>query len=59
MFEALKSGKKAEFALDLIDADGFEALTVPYYIADGLSWLEERLKKKQIEILPTAPEAIA
>lgn len=59
MFDALKSGKKAEFALDVIDADGFEALTVPHYIADGLSWLEERLKKKQIEILPIAPGATA
>ena len=56
MFDALRSGKKAEFALDIIDADGFEKLAVPHYIADGLSWLEGRLKKKQIDILPAASE---
>lgn len=56
MFDALRSGKKAEFALDIIDADGFEKLAVPHYIADGLSWLESRLKKKQIDILPSASE---
>lgn len=59
MFNDLKSGKKAEFALDVIDADGFEALVVPGYIADGLNWLEERLKKKQIDILPAASDAKA
>lgn len=53
MFEALKTGKKAEFALDVLDAETFETLTVPRYIAEGLTWLQERLKKKQIEILPT------
>ena len=56
MFEALKSGKKAEFALDVIYADGFEKLSVPTYIADGLGWLEERLRKKQIDILPNKAE---
>ena len=30
-----------------------EGLKVPEYIADGLSWLEGRLKKKQVEILGT------
>jgi hypothetical protein len=52
MFEALKTGKKAEFALDVLDADTFETLTVPRYIAEGLTWLQERMKKKQIDILP-------
>lgn len=52
MFEALKTGKKAEFALDVLDAEDFEALHVPTYIAEGLTWLQERLKRKQIEILP-------
>lgn len=55
-FDALRNGKKAEFALDLINAATFETLTVPGYIADGLSWLQERLKKKQIEILPAKEE---
>jgi hypothetical protein len=58
MYEALRDGKKAEFALDVILAEGFDALTVPRYIAEGLEWLQERLIKKQAEILPVA-EAMA
>lgn len=54
MYEALRDGKKAEFALDVILAEGFDALTVPRYIAEGLEWLQDRLKKKQAEILPAA-----
>lgn len=54
MFEALRTGKKAEFALDVLNAETFDSLTVPFYIAEGLTWLQERLSKKQIEILPAA-----
>jgi hypothetical protein len=32
---------------------------VPRYIAEGLTWLQERLKKKQIEILPATEGAAA
>jgi len=59
MFDALKTGKKAEFALDILYAETFETLVVPRYIAEGLTWLQERLKKKQIEVLPPAEEAAA
>ena len=55
MYDELRNGKKAEFALDVILADGFETLTVPRYIAEGLDWLQDRLRKKQVDILP-APE---
>jgi predicted ATP-dependent endonuclease of OLD family len=51
LFKALRKGKKAEFALDIIEAKDFDTLTVPNYIDEGLSWLEGRLKKKQVEIL--------
>lgn len=51
MFEALRTGKKAEFALDILDAPGFENLVVPAYISKGLDWLQKRLKKKQVEIM--------
>ncbi|ORE86870.1 hypothetical protein ATO7_07517 [Oceanococcus atlanticus] len=51
MYEALKNGKKAEFALDVLEADGFDDLVVPRYIAAGLEWLLAQLKKKQVEIL--------
>lgn len=56
MFTALKDGKKAEFALDVLMADNFNNLKVPQYIAEGLEWLLEQMKKKQVEILTTAPE---
>lgn len=52
MFEALKTGKKAEFALDVLNGPSFETLLVPRYIAEGLTWLQERIKKKQVESLP-------
>lgn len=55
MCAALKDGKKAEFALDVLMADNFNDLKVPQYIADGLEWLMEQMKKKQVEILTIAP----
>jgi len=58
MYEALKSGKKAEFALDIIDAEAFGTLTVPRYITEGLEWLESQLKKKQIEVLPAVNQKV-
>src|SRR5690606_6927062 len=36
MYKDLKNGKKAEFALDVLEADGFDGLVVPRYIAEGL-----------------------
>ncbi len=52
MFEALRDAKKAEFSLDVLLSNEFEKLKCPTYIAEGLSWLEDRLKKKQVEVLP-------
>jgi predicted ATP-dependent endonuclease of OLD family len=52
MYEALKGGKKAEFALDIMQAENFDDLIVPRYIAEGLEWLLTQLKKKQVEVLP-------
>ena len=37
------------------EADNFNDLKVPRYIAEGLEWLLEQMKKKQVEILTTAP----
>lgn len=55
MFDELKTGKKAEFALDVIDAPDFESLNIPTYITQGLDWLQDRLKKKPagLPIIPT------
>ena len=57
MFDSLRNGKKAEFALDVIDAEGFESLQVPTYIAEGLKWLNGRLQKKPIDPVPAAKAA--
>jgi predicted ATP-dependent endonuclease of OLD family len=54
MFEALKTGKKAELALDIIGAKNFDEIIVPRYIVEGLEWLTERLKKKQTEVVTAA-----
>lgn len=51
-FDDLRTGKKAEFALDVLNAEKFDGLKVPDYISDGLKWLEGRLRKKQIDVLP-------
>ncbi|WP_372922078.1 AAA family ATPase [Roseovarius sp.] len=54
MYDALKSGKKAEFALDVLEIEKFDGIVVPRYIDEGLQWLLKQLKKKQVEILPQA-----
>ena len=47
MFEALdKSSKKAEMALELLYTTEPGDLTPPEYIAEGLEWLQEQLKRK-------------
>ena len=57
MYDSLKSGKKAEFALDVLEAEEFDDIVVPGYIAEGLDWLLKQLKKKQVEILPQEEQA--
>jgi predicted ATP-dependent endonuclease of OLD family len=57
MFLALKSGKKAEFALDVLEVEEFDNILVPRYIADGLEWLLSQLKKKQVDVLPQEEQA--
>ncbi len=52
LFDALKTGDKAAFALDLLWAKEFDKIAAPAYIADGLEWLSE-----QVEALPTVPSA--
>lgn len=54
LFEALREGTKAEFALNVLGAEGFDKLRTPDYIAEGLRWLEEQLVKKQVEFLAAA-----
>ena len=44
IFEALNTGKKAEFALELLYLEEPKRLNVPQYISEGLIWLENKLK---------------
>lgn len=44
---ALKSGNKAELALDLLYSDKIATLKVPAYIHDGLAWFTAQLKRKE------------
>ncbi|MGE0566624.1 MAG: ATP-dependent endonuclease, partial [Bacteroidia bacterium] len=51
MFEALtKNAKKAEFALELLFIQDPNTLKTPTYIAQGLTWLHDKLKMKQTDI---------
>lgn len=56
LFDDLRKGNKAEFALNVISSPDFDTITVPTYIAESLEWLEARLRKKQTEILPSLTE---
>ncbi|OQW61815.1 MAG: ATP-dependent endonuclease [Nitrospira sp. ST-bin4] len=56
LYDALKSSKKAEFALEVLEIESFDNIVVPSYIAEGLQWLLNELKKKQVEILPQAEQ---
>ncbi len=55
VFKALRDGKKAEFALDMLALNETDTLRVPTYINRGLSWLEDQLKKKQDVVIVSAP----
>ena len=50
LFESLRTGKKAQFALDLLELKDIQALQPPAYIKEGLTWLEGQLKKKEAAI---------
>lgn len=50
-FTSLKTGKKAEFALEVLALKDPADFTVPAYIDEGLSWLEEQLVKRQLEVI--------
>lgn len=56
-FLALENGNKAAFALDVIWSEEFPKVRCPGYIAEGLTWLEEMLKRKQVDVLPATTGA--
>jgi hypothetical protein len=51
LFDALVSGNKAEFALDMLYSQDPASINVPEYIHNGLKWLENKLLLRQKEIL--------
>ncbi|MGN7614229.1 ATP-dependent nuclease, partial [Magnetococcales bacterium HHB-1] len=50
LFESLKEGDKAKFALDLMYNIDPKKLTIPAYILDGLLWLQQQLDSNHKEI---------
>jgi hypothetical protein len=53
MFTSLKTGKKAEFALDVLALADPETFVIPAYIAEGLTWLQAQLVARQLEVVET------
>ena len=51
VFEALRNGDKAQFALQVLGDPAFKSLKLPEYISEGLAWLELNLMKKRSELL--------
>lgn len=49
MFDALRTGSKAEFALELLYKEAPEAFKVPTYIREGLEWLQGQVCKQEKE----------
>ncbi|WP_018076531.1 AAA family ATPase [Thiobacillus denitrificans] len=58
LFQALRGGNKAEFALDVLLSEEFCKLKCPGYISEGLMWLQERLKEKQVDVLPSIEDGV-
>lgn len=52
LFDFLQNARKAELALDLLFEQDPKKLAVPTYIAEGLTWLQERMKLRLLELLP-------
>lgn len=59
MFGILGKLKKAEFALELLELEQEPwPIVPPTYIHEGLSWLQDQLRRKQEELLvPSVPPA--
>jgi predicted ATP-dependent endonuclease of OLD family len=52
LFDFLKEARKAELALDLLFEQDPKKLSVPTYITEGLAWLQDKMKMRQLELLP-------
>ncbi|QGZ31209.1 AAA family ATPase [Stutzerimonas stutzeri] len=56
LFDKLRTGDKAEFALEVLGDPAFGQLAVPAYIHEGLTWLQSKLelKRKDLLVVPAA-----
>lgn len=56
LFDKLRTGDKAEFALEVLGDPAFSQLAVPAYIHEGLTWLQSKLelKRKDLLVVPAA-----
>jgi hypothetical protein len=57
--ESLKTGSKAELALDLLEFKEANKLKPPPYIKEGLVWLAGQLRQRQKELGLAMPEEAA
>jgi predicted ATP-dependent endonuclease of OLD family len=57
LFDSLRVGKKAEFALDILQIKDTETLAVPDYIKTGLIWLDEQMKVRHRAALTASAPA--
>ena len=51
MFDALKDGKKAEMALELLFTTDPHEIQPPEYITEGLDWLKDKLNEHNTELI--------
>lgn len=58
LFDALRKGKKAEFALDVLALQEPDAFIIPNYIDEGLTWLQSQLRKRQLDVIEAEKTAM-
>ena len=58
MFNSLRTGSKAEMALELLYLTEPSQLEPPAYISDGLEWLKIKLAEKKQDFLATATSEV-
>ncbi|MGO3833105.1 MAG: AAA family ATPase [Microbacteriaceae bacterium] len=57
LHEHLRSGSKAELALDVLAHPNFDGVLAPRYVKEGLDWLETRLSKSLVVAIEEADHA--
>jgi hypothetical protein len=58
MFDSLRTGSKAEMALELLYLTEPSQMEPPAYISDGLEWLKSNLAEKKQDFLATATSEV-